>query len=107
MAAGSLVGREEQDAQQQEEEGGQVPVPDAYIHFIKENPTLMRELSDEEMAECPEHHRQLYVIQKLVNDKNCAYQKALIDQYNTFGFAYDEKEVTDDDDEKEVAVPKN
>jgi len=49
----------------------------------------------------------LYVIQKLVNDKNCAYQKALIDQYNTFGFAYDEKEVTDDDDEKEVAVPKN
>ena len=28
-----------------------VPVPDAYIHFIKENPTLMRELSDEEMAE--------------------------------------------------------
>ncbi|KAG2572482.1 hypothetical protein PVAP13_7KG140620 [Panicum virgatum] len=84
-----------------------VPVPDAYIHFIKENPTLMRELSDEEMAECPEHHRQLYVIQKLVNDKNRAYQKALIDQYNTFGFAYDEKEVTDDDDEKEVAVPKN
>ena len=81
-------------------------MPDAYIHFIMENPTLMRELSDEEMAECPEHHRQLYAIQKLVNDKNRAYQKALIDQYNTFGFAYEEKEVTDDDDAKEVAVAK-
>ena len=79
-------------------------MPDAYIHFIMENPTLMRELSDEEMAECPEHHRQLYAIQKLVNDKNHAYHKALIDQYKAFGFAYDEKEVPDDDDQKEVQV---
>lgn len=76
-----------------------VILPDDYIDYIKENPGMMRELSDEEMAKCPERFRQTYAITKVINAKNRAYQQALIDQYRAFGFAYDEKEVTDNDEE--------
>jgi hypothetical protein len=81
-----------------------VIMPDAYIDYIIENPDMMRELSDEEMTKCPEEYHQMYAINKVINAKNLAYQQALIDQYRAFGFAYDEKEVTD---EEEEAVVKN
>jgi hypothetical protein len=79
-----------------------VILPDNYIDYIKENPGMMRELSDEEMAKCPKRFRQRYAITKVINAKNLAYQQALIDQYRAFGFAYDEKDVTDDEEEMKV-----
>ncbi|CAD6268602.1 unnamed protein product [Miscanthus lutarioriparius] len=69
-----------------------VILPDACIDYIIANdPCMMRELSDEEMAECPEEYRQSYAIAKVINAKNLAYQHALIAQYCAFGYAYDEK----------------
>jgi hypothetical protein len=62
--------------------------PNAYMDDIIENPDMMRELSDDEYC-------QSYAIAKFINAKNHAYQQALIDQYHAFGFAYDEKEVTE------------
>jgi hypothetical protein len=46
---------------------------------------------------------------KIINAKKHAYHQALIEQRSAYGFAYDEVEVTDDDenDEEEVAVVKN
>jgi hypothetical protein len=76
--------------------------PDNYIDYIKENPSMMRELSNKEMAKCPERFRQTYAITKVINAKNLAYQQALIDHYQAFGFAYDEKEVTDEEEEMKV-----
>ena len=63
---------------------------------------MMRELSNEEMAEYLQEYHQSYAIAKVINTKNHAYQQALIAQYHAFGFAYDEKEVTDDEEEKVV-----
>jgi L-arabinose isomerase len=80
-------------------------MPNAYIDDIIENPDMMRELSNEEMVECLEEYRQSYAIAKVINAKNHAYQQALITQYHAFGFAYDEKEVIDE--EEEVVVLKN
>ena len=34
---------------------------------------MMKELSDEEMAKCPEEYRQMYAINKVINAKNLAY----------------------------------
>ncbi|CAD6244083.1 unnamed protein product [Miscanthus lutarioriparius] len=79
-------------------------MPNAYIDDIIENPDMMRELSDEEMAECLEEYRQSYAIAKVMNAKNHAYQQALIAQYRAFGFAYDEKEVIDEEEEEEVVL---
>jgi hypothetical protein len=84
-----------------------VILPDNYIDYIKENPDMMRELSDEEMAQCPERFRQTYAIIKVINAKNLACQQALIAQYRAFCFAYDEKEVTDDEEEEMKNVVKN
>lgn len=66
---------------------------DRYIDYMIANPDMMRELSDVEMAKCPERFHQKYVITKLINAKNRAYQQALIDHYRAFGLDYDEKEV--------------
>jgi len=82
-----------------------VILPDACIDYIIANdPCMMRELSDEEMAECREEYRQSYDIAKVINAKNLAYQHALIAQYCAFGYAYDEKEITDEEEEEEEEV---
>jgi hypothetical protein len=73
-------------------------MPNAYIDDIIENPDMMRELSNEEMIECLEEYRQSYAIAKVINAKNHTYQQALIAQYRAFGFAYDEKEVIDEEE---------
>jgi hypothetical protein len=52
---------------------------DGYIDYMIANPGKMRELSDEEMANCPMRFHQTYVITKVINAKNRPYQQALID----------------------------
>jgi hypothetical protein len=86
-----------------------VILPDACIDYIIENPCMMTELSAKQMAKCSKEYRQSYAMTKIINAKKHAYHQALIEQRSAYGFAYDEVEVTDDDenDEEEVAVVKN
>jgi hypothetical protein len=74
--------------------------PDACIDYIIKNPCMMTELSAKQMTKCSKEYRQSYATTKIIN----AYHQALIEQRRAFGFAYDEVEVTD---EEEVAVVKN
>ena len=59
-------------------------MPNAYIDDIIENPDMMRELSNEEMAEYLQEYCQSYATTKVINTKNHTYQQALIAQYHAF-----------------------
>lgn len=89
--------------------GRKCPALGAIIDYIIENPCMMTELSAKQMAKCSKEYRQSYAMTKIINAKKRAYHQALIEQRSAYGFAYDEVEVTDDDenDEEEVAVVKN
>ncbi|CAD6250681.1 unnamed protein product [Miscanthus lutarioriparius] len=52
---------------------GRIIMPNAYIKDIIENPNMMRELSNEEMAECLQEYRQSYATAKVINTKNHTY----------------------------------
>nr|CAB3498203.1 unnamed protein product [Digitaria exilis] len=79
-------------------------LPQGYIDHIKSrasNP-ILDELSEEALANEPKFYRDAYAESKVLNDKIKAYYRALIEQYEAQGYAEDEAEVTDDEDETAV-----
>ncbi|XBI23171.1 hypothetical protein VPH35_064103 [Triticum aestivum] len=71
-------------------------------HMIARPYKIFDDIPDDELAEDTEHFREVYFERKLITDKILAYQRALIAQYNAMGYAEDETEVTDDDEEEMV-----
>ncbi|KAF8660653.1 hypothetical protein HU200_057565 [Digitaria exilis] len=62
---------------------------------------ILDEVPEDELAKRPKFFRDAYATCKVRNDKIKAYYGALIDQYKKLGYAEDESEVTDDEEEME------
>jgi hypothetical protein len=76
-------------------------LPMALIQYMKDTPhPTTDELSEEELAKHSKEYREVdYVRDKFRSDKIRAYFQAIIDQYEARGYAEDETEVTDDEEE--------
>jgi hypothetical protein len=59
------------------------------------------EIPEDKLAKESQLFRDGYRAKVLLAEKLRACQQVLLDQYNAFGYAYDAKEVTDDEDEDE------
>uniref|UniRef100_A0A0D9WPA1 Uncharacterized protein n=1 Tax=Leersia perrieri TaxID=77586 RepID=A0A0D9WPA1_9ORYZ len=57
-------------------------------------------MSEEELATCSESYRQVYTLRKFIDDKWFDDEQTLIDPYNKQGYAEDESEITDDEEEE-------
>ncbi|KAF8775640.1 hypothetical protein HU200_004419 [Digitaria exilis] len=84
-------------------------LPQRYIDHIKSRASspILDELSEEELANEPKFYRDAYAESKVLNDKIKAYYHALIEQHDVKGYAEDEAEVTDDEEEMAVVVSKD
>ncbi|OEL17331.1 hypothetical protein BAE44_0021649 [Dichanthelium oligosanthes] len=57
------------------------------------------EIPEERLAEFSQEFRDWYATEKAITDKIVEYEQALINQYLTKGYAENEIEITDDDEE--------
>ncbi|XBJ02960.1 hypothetical protein VPH35_022226 [Triticum aestivum] len=75
-------------------------LPQALIDFLIANPCkLIDELPDDVLAEKDYEYRKTYAEKKDKAQKINAYNQTLIDQYYANGYAEDESEVIDDEEE--------
>ncbi|KAF7009875.1 hypothetical protein CFC21_024366 [Triticum aestivum] len=75
-------------------------LPQALIDFLIANPCkLVDELPDDVLAEKDYEYRETYAEKKDKAQKINAYNQTLIDQYYANGYADDESEVSDDEEE--------
>ncbi|XP_066378890.1 uncharacterized protein [Miscanthus floridulus] len=97
--------REEEEAKQAEEARQpkkrkmvvKTKLPKTVIDVMKLQPChCIDDMSDEELANQTDSFRELYALVKFVDDKMNAYEQALINQYDSKGYAKDDTEVADD-----------
>lgn len=75
-------------------------LPQALIDFLIANPCKpVNELPDDVLAKQSEEYREIYAEKKDKAQKINAYNQTLIDQYYVNGYADDESEVSDDEEE--------
>nr|CAB3498202.1 unnamed protein product [Digitaria exilis] len=75
-------------------------VPQYLIDYMIRTPNpVLDEIPEHELAKRSQAFRDTYAGDKDINDKIRAYFLALLDQYKAQGYAEDESEVTDDDEE--------
>lgn len=78
-------------------------VPQDFIDYMIATPSpILTERSEDELAKEGKPFRDTYAIHKVRNDKIKAYFRALLDQYEAQGYAEDESEVTDEEEEAAV-----
>nr|CAB3493229.1 unnamed protein product [Digitaria exilis] len=75
-------------------------VPQNLIDYMLRTPNpILDEIPEHELAKRSQAFRDTYAGDKDINDKIRAYFLALLDQYKAQGYAEDESEVTDDEEE--------
>uniref|UniRef100_A0A0E0JJJ4 Uncharacterized protein n=1 Tax=Oryza punctata TaxID=4537 RepID=A0A0E0JJJ4_ORYPU len=80
-------------------------VPNGRVEFMMKHPfTTACPFSEEELAKRSASYRQLHSISKFIDRKMNDYEQVLIEQYIKQGYAEDESEITDDDDEEQYKL---
>lgn len=74
-------------------------LPLAFIEKLIATPYPDDDIPDDKLAKLPQVYRDFYDENRARNAKMKAYRQAIIDQYNDKGYAEDESEVTDDEEE--------
>ncbi|KAF7109785.1 hypothetical protein CFC21_109989 [Triticum aestivum] len=74
-------------------------LPQALIDHIIAYPYTMEDIPADRLAKRSKFFREFYAESKETADNIVAYQRGLIDQYNTKGYAEEDREVTDDEEE--------
>ncbi|KAM3191904.1 hypothetical protein ACQJBY_069254 [Aegilops geniculata] len=74
-------------------------LPQALIDHIIAYPYTVEDIPADRLAKRSKFFREFYAESKETADKIVAYQRGLIDQYNTKGYAEEDREVTDDEEE--------
>ncbi|KAM3245075.1 hypothetical protein ACQJBY_056417 [Aegilops geniculata] len=74
-------------------------LPQSLVEHIVANPYLMAVVPADALARETNYYREFYAESRRMANRIAAYQQGIIDQYKSFGYAEDDTEVTDEDDD--------